>query len=112
MAYVQISLDSHKTEEKRVERLRRFNDPFEYGDGVSLDAYEAANEAVKVAADAKNAALLIADEKGLVYIAKLEKRDKLLISLRTSTLAEVTSPYSVKNPFKSSSSTLKLKFET
>ena len=82
MAYVRVSLDHYNERKQIVVRLKRHQKTFIYSEEVSLDNYEKAVEAVKVAADAKNAALDVADAKTALYNAAVAVEEALLIRLR------------------------------
>ena len=82
MAYTKLSLDNYKEEALRIERLKRFGNPFEFANGISLAAFEAANEEVKRTTEAKNAHLEILDGLTETCQAAVEKRTKLIASLR------------------------------
>ena len=82
MAYVRVSLDHYNERKQFVVRLKRHQKPFVYSEEVSLENYEKAVEAVKLAADAKNAALDLADAKTALYNAAVAAEQALLIRLR------------------------------
>ena len=82
MAYKKLSFDSYNEEALRIERLKRFGNPFQYANGINLAALQAANEEVNKAIKAKNAQLDIIDPLTEAYNIALDKRDKLLINFR------------------------------
>jgi sugar diacid utilization regulator len=82
MAYSKLSYDRYNERKQIVVRLKRHNEPFAYTADICLANYEKAVEAVKIAADEKNAALDLADAKTTNYNAKCEQEDKLLMALR------------------------------
>jgi hypothetical protein len=82
MAYSKLSYDRYNERKQIVVRLKRHNEPFAYTADITLANYEKAVEAVKTAADDKNAALDVADAKTALYNAACEQEDKLLMALR------------------------------
>ena len=48
IAYAKLILDSYDEEVPRIQRLKRFNNPFVFANGILLAAFEEANEAVIV----------------------------------------------------------------
>ena len=82
MAYAKLILDSYDEEVLKIQRLKRFNNPFVFANGISLAAFEEANEAVKQTIHAKNDQLAIVDKLTEEYQKAVDKRDKMLIALR------------------------------
>ena len=84
MAYKKVSLDHYNERKQYVVRLKRHQNPFAYSEEVSLETYNKAVEAVKVTADAKNAALDVADAATAAYNAAVAAEEALLIRLRSA----------------------------
>ncbi len=83
MAYPQVSLAHYNERKQLVVRLKRHQNLFKYSEEVSLETYEKLVEAVKVAADAKNAAINVADVATAAYAAAVDTEKALLIRLRS-----------------------------
>jgi hypothetical protein len=82
MAYTKLSLDRYNERKLIVDRLKRLNEPFSYTATVSLTAYEAIVEKLKVKADVKNAHLDASDLAGQEYAAICLEEEQMLIAFR------------------------------
>ncbi|MBL7818247.1 MAG: hypothetical protein JNL70_24765 [Saprospiraceae bacterium] len=82
MAYKKVSTDNYEAAKLKIERLKRFNDPFAYTAAISLAAYEKTTNDYKVAIDAKNAGLVAIDELTIDLNAKAAAYEKAEADLR------------------------------
>jgi hypothetical protein len=82
MGYKKLNPERYNERKNIVDRLKRLNEPFAYGDDVSLATYEAAVERVKVTMEAKNAKLSEVDLATDAYNEACALEDQLLKALR------------------------------
>ena len=84
MAYTRLKLDHYDANMKILNRLAKLNDPFDYGNGISLAAAFAACEKEKQAYLVKNGLLDQADEAGSEAILAAKNVDELMANLKNS----------------------------
>ena len=83
MAYVKLSFDHYDSNMKIVNRLAKIDPTLDFGNGISLAAALTAAEKEKNAYTAKNAALDVADARGVEASAAAKEFDDILAQIKT-----------------------------
>jgi hypothetical protein len=84
MAYLKLSLDHNKETQTILNRLAKLNNPFIFGDNVSLSAAILAAKEEEDAINEKNDLIDLLDAASIKANEKTKKSDEMLSALRTS----------------------------
>ena len=83
MPYLKVDFKLYEEHKKRVTLLNKLQERFVYSNETSLAVYEAAVEAIKTAADAKNIQIDALNQATDDYNAAVAKAEKVIANLRT-----------------------------
>ena len=82
MAYKKVNSDRYDEQVLIVKRLKRFNDPFTFSDGISLASYETDVELTKTTGDTLNTKIDEAEVASAAHVAAWKEVDRLQKALR------------------------------